>query len=234
VIVEERFQGPPQAANGGWVVGLLAGSLAPGAAIEVTLRRPVPLGVGLTVEPCEGGADLVAGGEVLAQARAAGEVEVGSVPRVGLEAARAAAVPAGLVREHPFPGCFGCGPERDPAEAVALHPGPVDGAAGVLAAAWRPGPGLPHEPGGALAAGTVWAALDCASGAAAVPPGLPPHVLGRLHGRLAAPVRVGEEVAVVAWPLGEEGRKRWGASAILGGGGEVRGVARATWIALRR
>jgi hypothetical protein len=58
-------------------------------------------------------------------------------------------------------------------------------------------------------------------------------VLGRLEGRVLAPLRIGEEVLVIAWPLGHEGRKRWGACALRSPEGELRGVARATWIALR-
>ena len=98
---------------------------------------------------------------------------------------------------------------------------------------WTPGEGLPHAPDGTLAPEIVWVALDCPSSFGTVPVGAAPHVLGRLEGRVDAPLHVGEEVTVVSWPLGHEGRKRWGASAVLGPAGDVRGHARATWIALR-
>lgn len=233
VVVAPRFEGPPGTANGGVVCGLLAERLPERRPVTVTLRRPVPLGVALEIEDDgAGGVVLAAAGEPLAIAHVADDPDVGPVPEVPPGAARAAVPDPALVAQHPFPGCFGCGPARDPATAVALLPGPVGDGDGVLAAAWTPGPGLPQGPGGVLATSAVWAALDCPSGAAAVPPGSPPHVLGRLEGRVDAALPVGDEVLVVAWPLGHEGRKRWGACALLTPGGTLLGVARATWIAL--
>jgi hypothetical protein len=231
VVVAERFAGPPGAANGGWVCGLLAARL-PAGPVEVTLRRPVPLGTPLAVEVVGGAAVLRTGEEVLAEGRPAAAPETGAVPHVGLAASRAATLRPEQVEAHPFPGCFGCGPERDPAEAVALHPGPVPGHPGVWTTAWTPGAGLPQGPGGALDPALAWVALDCPSAAAAVPVGAPPHVLGRLCGEVAGELRVGEELAVVAWGLGHEGRKRWAASAIVRPEGTVVARARATWIAL--
>lgn len=231
VVVDPRFEGPPGMANGGVVCGLLAEHLTPRRPIAVTLRRPVPLATALAIEDDgAGGVTLTDGGTALATAHVTGEPDVGPLPAVSTEAARAARPDPALVAAHPFPGCFGCGPARDRASAVALLPGPVGD--GVLATSWTPAPGLPQDPDGALAAGAVWAALDCPSGAAAVPPGSPPHVLGRLEGRVDAHPRIGDEVLVIAWPLGHEGRKRWGACALRAPGGGLLGVARATWIAL--
>ncbi len=234
LVVDGRFEGPPDSANGGYVAGLLAARLPAGDAVEVTLRRPVPLDVEL--ELTGGGADgveLHAGAAVLASACSTAAPDLGDIPDVGIEAARAAAQGPEALAEHPFPRCFGCGPQRSQRDAVALHPGPVPGAREVWASAWTPGSGLPHAPDGTLAPEIVWVALDCPSSFGTVPVGAPPHVLGRLEGRVDAPLRVGEEVAVLSWPLGHEGRKRWGACAIVGPAGDVRALARATWIALR-
>ncbi len=234
LVIDRRFEGPPGSANGGYVAGALAARLPAGAAVEVTLHRPVPLDVELEVAGgTDGAAELRAGEASLATARPAPGPDVGPVPDIGLAAARAAAQRPEDLAEHPFPRCFGCGPQRSQRDAVALHPGPVEGAGGVWATAWTPGAGLPHRPDGTLAPEIVWVALDCPSSFGTVPVGAAPHVLGRLQGRVGAPLLVGEEVAVLAWPLGHEGRKRWGASAIVGPAGDVRAVARATWIALR-
>lgn len=170
------------------------------------------------------------GGEPLAVAVGCDLPDIGEIPQVGLEEARVLPLDERLVSEHPFPDCFGCGPNRDRSDAVAISPRRL--ASGVYAAAWTPGPGLPHRPNGELAPECVWAALDCPSSFPAVPPGPPPHVLGRLEGDVRAPILVGEEVVCVSWSLGGNGRKRYGASALLGPGGDVRAVARATWIAL--
>ena len=235
LVVEGRFEGPPASANGGYVAGLLARRLPDGCAVEVTLRLPVPLDTALAVAVGDDGAvELRDGvGAVLAVARATGAPAVGPVPAIGLAAARAAAQAPEALNEHPFPRCFGCGPQRSQQDAVALHPGPIADGDGVWATAWTPGAGLPHAPDGTLAPEIAWVALDCPSSFGTVPVGAVPHVLGRLQGRLDAPLRVGEEVTVLSWPLGHEGRKRWGASAIVGAAGDVRALARATWIALR-
>lgn len=234
LVVAERFEGPPGCANGGYVAGWLASWLPGDGAVCVTLHRPVPLETALDVVPGEEGVlELRDAGELLVAARAADDLDVGPVPEVGVMAARAAAQAPEDLREHPFPRCFGCGPRRSQDEAVALHPGPLRGRHGVWATAWTPSEGLPHYDDGALAPEIVWVALDCPSSFATVPVGAPPHVLGRLSGRVDAPVRVGEEVAVVSWALDHHGRKRWGASAIVGPDGAVRALARATWIALR-
>jgi hypothetical protein len=168
--------------------------------------------------------------ELLVEAVAGESIDVGPVPHVGLAAARAVRPDAELLRAHPFPRCFGCGPQRDPSEAVALHLGRLSEE--VWATAWTPGEGLPHEPGGRLATEVAWTILDCPSSFAAVPAGSPPHVLGRLEGWVRGPLRVDEELVVIAWRLGHDGRKRWGATAICGANGAVRAHARATWIAL--
>lgn len=231
VVIAPRFQGPPDGANGGYVAGLLAGRVP--WTVAVTLRRPVPLGTPLALEGDAAGARLRdPAGELLAVAEPApGPPAVGEVPKIGLAAGRAARPDPAMLAHHPFPRCFGCGPARDPADAVALHPGPLPG--GAWATTWTPPAGLPHEADGTLPAAITWVALDCPSSFAAVPAGAPPHVLGRLEGRVDAPPRVGEELIVLAWPLGSERRKRWGATAITGPGGELRALARATWIALR-
>jgi hypothetical protein len=169
-------------------------------------------------------------GEVLVEAIAGESFDIGPVPEVDLEAARAVQPDQELLRAHPFPRCFGCGPERDPADAVALHLGRLSDE--VWAASWTPGEGLPHERGGGLAAEAAWTALDCPSSFATVPAGSPPHVLGRLEGWVHGQLSIGDELVVIAWPLGHEGRKRWGATAIIGANGAVRAHARATWIAL--
>lgn len=248
LVIESRFQGPPGSTNGGYVCGLLADALPPGDGVSVRLRRPVPLERELRIEPADGGAvalvcarrdgepGTLAGagrdGEpgTLAVAATAGAPEASDFPVVDVERARAVPPDPDMLANHPFPGCFGCGPERDGSDAVALHPGRTQG--GVWATSWNPGEGLPHLPDGRLTSAVIWAALDCPSSFAAVPAGSPPHVLGTLVGTVADPIRVGDELVVVAWPLGHEGRKRWGATAILDASGDLRAHARATWIAL--
>ena len=53
IVVDERFCGPPDSANGGYTCGLLAGVLTGPA--QVTLRSPPPSGRALRVESGPGG-----------------------------------------------------------------------------------------------------------------------------------------------------------------------------------
>jgi hypothetical protein len=55
-------------------------------------------------------------------------------------------------------------------------------------------------------------------------------VLGRLATKLLAPVRAGERCVVTGWPLGEDGRKLYSGSALFSADGDLRAVARATWV----
>ena len=80
----------------------------------------------------------------------------------------------------------------------------------------------------------TFAALDCPSGIATIEAGGSKnvHVLGRLTGQVLAPVQAGEPQVVMAWPIGVDGRKRYGAVAIFGDG-ELRAVGEALWIEVR-
>jgi hypothetical protein len=72
----------------------------------------------------------------------------------------------------------------------------------------------------------VWAALDCPTYYASYLDGPKLSFLVRLQVRIDAPVAVGEEHVVLAWPLGVDGRKRHAAAAVLDGDGAVLALAR--------
>jgi hypothetical protein len=65
----ERFCGPPTSANGGYACGAIAERL--GGGVEVTLRRPPPLGRPLRLQLGDGGAVVRDGDELVAEARPA-------------------------------------------------------------------------------------------------------------------------------------------------------------------
>jgi hypothetical protein len=215
VVIPRRVNGPPTTANGGYACGVVAGT----GPTEVTLRKPPPLDTELTERD---GDVLDQDGDVVLSVRPADGAELRALadaaPRVSLDAARAAGAATPLVEGHPFPTCFGCGADHP----TGLHclAGPVEG--DVWAVTFTPDATDPK---------LAWAALDCPSAAPhMVRARGVPHLLGRMAAEVYAAPESDVEHAVVAWPLGSEGRRRIGASAILDADGDVLAVARATWV----
>ena len=212
--IAARFNGPPGSANGGVTAGRLAAYVG-AAAVEVTLRRPPPLGVDLRVEAAGGTARLLDGDVLVAEAvPTTVEVEVG--PAVPVEQAAATVFP-GRDR-HPYPTCFVCGTERT--DGLAVHPGPLGD--GRVAGVWTPAGDDPV---------LVWAALDCPGGWASDLAGRP-LVLGRIAVQRHGEVRPGEPHVVVGWTTGGEGRKVHTGTALHDADGTLLAVSRATWLAV--
>ncbi|GAA2703027.1 hypothetical protein ACFY2R_21225 [Micromonospora olivasterospora] len=216
MIIPARFNGPPGSGNGGWSAGAFA--TATGGhrgVVEVTLRQPPPLETPLTVAP---GEVRDPDGLLIAQVRAVDE-DPEAVPPVDVETARtASAAYPGLV-DHPFPGCYVCGPDR--ADGLRIFPGRL--ADGRTAAAFT----APAE----VDPATVWAALDCPGGWAVIAPGRP-YVLGRMAAVVDALPAPGDECVVTGVAVGGEGRKALVRTSLYGPDGRLLGRARATWIAL--
>ena len=225
--ISARFNGPPDTGNGGYVAGMLAQHVD-AASVSVRLRLPPPLETELDVRRDGAAAELVIGADLIARAEPADlEVEVPAAPPVEKTLAAVAALPPRT--NHPFPRCFGCGPDREPGEAIGALLAPVEG--DVWAGVWRPGSLLPHA-GGHVTPEVVWAALDCPSAQPVAPDGGPAHVLGTLTARVEHPVALDTDHLVLAWALGREGRKAWSASAIVREDGLICGVAKAVWISI--
>jgi hypothetical protein len=228
VVIDPAFTGPPSAAQGGYVCGLLA-RYVPGDA-EVTLRRPVPLGVALRVETSDDGV-LVYDGSTVVAAAASSRLDLDAPqPPTLAEASRASAAFPGFAA-HPFPGCMVCGTDRSDAVAFRIFPGPLAGR-DLLASVWNPGEHAVLD--GAVRTEFAWAALDCPAGWAAAWFGTAdgPAVLGRMTARLDGPVPADEAYVVVGWLAGRSGRKLDAGSALYSPSGTLRGVSRQTWITL--
>jgi hypothetical protein len=226
VIIEARFNGPPATGNGGYSAGLFASQVTSDVdgVLEITLRRPPPLDTELTVRPGDSAglvAGLFAGDVLIAEARPGEVTGEDVVPAVPLaEAERVAAEYPGF-REHPFPTCFVCGPEREVGDGLRVFPGRLPG--GGVAAPFI----APRD----LSPAVIWAALDCPSGWA-VPLEARPYVLGRMAARVDAVPDPGDECVVTGEMLGEEGRKAYSRSTLYSPRGDVLAVARTTWVAL--
>ena len=226
VCIDARFRGPSDSANGGYTCGLVAG-LAGGEA-EVTLRRPPPLGR-LLPATWEGETVVVRDGdEVVAEAVAA-SLELDVPEPVSYDAATRASSRYRGFERHDFPNCFVCGPERAPGDGLRIFAAPVDGRDAV-AAPWVPAQDL-ADADGVVRPEIVWAELDC-PGAFAVGFGeRGTLLLGRLLGRIRAPVRAGEPHVVLGWSLGEDGRKFYAGTVLFAASGALCAFARATWLA---
>jgi hypothetical protein len=218
ITIDARFNGPPGSANGGYTCGLFAEAL--GGHVEVTLRRPPPLGRPLEIVSADLTGRLLDGENVVAEALPA-HLHVDWPPAVAPdEAKRAAARYPGFER-HAFPTCFVCGPDRRAGDGLRIFAGPVSGR-DVFAAPWV----APDD----IAAPLVWAALDCPGAIAVGFPARGETLLGRFAAHIDRMPQRGEECVVVAWPLGEDGRKLYAGTAVYSAAGEPLAFARATWI----
>ncbi|TDC36050.1 hypothetical protein E1211_14535 [Micromonospora sp. 15K316] len=212
--IESRYNGPPGSGNGGWSAGVFAAEAGPGP-VEVTLRRPPPLETTLALVD---GEVRDPAGQVVAEVRPGAPVDAVVPPVDRATAVDAATRYPGLV-EHPFPGCYVCGPERT--DGLRIFPGRL--ADGRTAAPFR----APEQVTGA----TAWAALDCPGGWSVIAPGRP-YVLGRMAARVIRLPEPGDECVVTGVTVAVEGRKARVHTSLYGPDGALLAAARATWIAL--
>ncbi|MFF5175500.1 hypothetical protein ACFY3U_23125 [Micromonospora sp. NPDC000089] len=215
MIIEARYNGPPGSGNGGWSAGVFAGAYGGDRPVEVTLRRPPPLDTPLTLTD---GDVRDPAGALVARVEPTDELPEAVPPVDPATAAAAAGAYPGLV-DHPFPGCWVCGPAHP--DGLRIFPGPLpDGrTAAPLRAPARVEPA------------TVWAALDCPGGWAVIGAGRP-YVLGRIAAVVDALPAPGDACVVTGALTGAEGRKAFVHTALYGPTGALLGRARATWIAV--
>ena len=228
--IDSRFCGPPRMGNGGYVCGRLAAFVA-SPTVEVTLMRPTRLDRALPVEIGEDGTVLLRDGDTeIARARPA-ELDL-EAPRPVFrpEAVEASTRYVGFTA-HAFPKCFVCGPERAAGDGLRIFPGALGDHGDVVAAPWTPHPSLAEDDGAGIPPAFVWAALDCPGAFALMAGGDAgkPMLLGRLTARVDKTVSPGEACVVVAWRIGEDGRKLIAGSAVYGEDGSLRGLGRAIW-----
>ncbi|MET7865775.1 hypothetical protein [Micromonospora taraxaci] len=212
--IESRYNGPNGSGNGGWSAGMFAAEAGGTGPVEVTLRRPPPLETELSLVD---GEVRDPAGDLVAEVRPVDAVDA-VVPPVDLETAVAAATRYPGLVEHPFPGCYVCGPQR--ADGLRIFPGRLPD--GRTAAPFR----APEQ----VSEATVWAALDCPGGWTVLAPGRP-YLLGRIAAVVAALPAPGDECVVTGALLGVDGRKAAVHTSLYGPDGALLGAARATWIA---
>ena len=245
--IPSRFCGPPSSGNGGYTSGRLAEQVPADVerpVVEVTLRQPPPLDMTMRVRQVAGddpanatggpATVLLLDGAKIAQAREVGD-DLDPVEAVS----RATATEAmgrfpGLV-SHPFPTCFGCGPDRAEGDGLRIFPGQV--ATGRVASLWVPHPELAESSDlldpdqQRVGPGAAWAALDCVGGWADDMEERK-MVLGRMTAQVDALPVVGEPHVVVGEMQGAEGRKTFTTSTLYDSDGRIVARARHVWIAV--
>ncbi|HEX4733787.1 MAG TPA: hypothetical protein VH247_05190 [Thermoleophilaceae bacterium] len=230
VVIDRRFRGPPESGQGGYSCGLVAERIDADSA-TVTLRSPPPLDRQLQIERDSDVVKLL-DGEILVAEGSADPLDLDVPDPVSLDAARhASEQPFWADLIHPFPGCFGCGLERNQQEAVAIWMGDDDDS-GLMAGIWTPSPEFAGDDG-AVTKLVTWAALDCPTATGANLPLDGVSVLGRLSCRAIAPIEPGEPHTVVAWPISDDGRKHLGGCAIHSADGRLCACSAGLWIELR-
>jgi hypothetical protein len=238
VLIDRHFRGPDQSGQGGYTCGLVAA--AAGNPAEVRLRRPPPLDRALgLLRRADDVWELIADdGTVVAEGRRLDrlEIRVPSPPVLHADAQLGAeAYLAGAVT-HPFPECFGCGPDRAAGDGLRVFAGPVPGRAGIHAGPWVPESWHSGTESDEVRDELTWAVLDCPTGAPVLL-GLPRDravVLGTMAADIVARPRSGYRYVVMSWLESRDDRRAVGCSALLGERGDVLAVARGTWFFVDR
>jgi hypothetical protein len=226
VTIDRKFNGPPDSGNGGYVCGLLATTAK--ADLRVRLLKPPPLETPLRVESGDAGAWWLRDGEtpIATGVPARLQLEVPTAP-LYVHAVWASQHYAGF-KDHVFPECFVCGPQRRRGDGLRIFPGMLE--TGIVAAPWLPAEDL-DAGDGKIGAIFHWAALDC-PGYFAVVGRRRVMLLGEMHAHVDRRVHPGEPCRVIGWKIGDDGRKHYAGTAIFDEDGDLCAWARATWVAL--
>lgn len=225
ITIDNRFRGPPRSGNGGYVCGLLAQHLD--GPVTVRLLAPPPLSRPLSVAVDAQQVILRDGDRQLATAQVAVDFQLQPPALPSYTEAEAAAKHFLGFHQHPFPGCFVCGPQRAAGDGLRIFAGPYR-AGDLVAAPWVPDRSLAD--GALIAREFLWAALDCPGAFAQLfPPPEEAIVLGEMTARIDSAVAIDEPCIAIGWQIADLGRRRIVGTALLRSSGEIVAVAQATW-----
>jgi hypothetical protein len=234
ITIHQRFNGGHKFGQGGYVCGIVAGFI--GLCAEVTLRSPTPLNLPLTIERKENGEVRLSNADVtIAEGRHAElRLDIPDPPTFEESASAAKSFPG--FEAHPFPNCFACGHQRTEGDGLRIFSGPINGS-DIMAAPWLPHASLAEDTG-RVKSEFLWSALECPSGwaVAKLMANLFPEgtfiLLGRFVAEIKEELETGQSCVTIGWPIGYDGRKLFGGSAIFSKSGELLAAGKATWIAV--
>ncbi len=240
ITIPQSAQGVTGLGQGGWTSARFVE--AAGEPLRLSLRAPIPLDHPLSVQPVEGGWDLVddhpQGGSddpvVIMQGRQPAR-DFGTVEPVSVELAREARSRFDRTPEtHQAPNCFSCGIAPG---SMNVHPAELLDGSGRFASDWRP-PARVGDDAGIVTNMTLWASLDCAAGF---------YVSGNAltdHGRSALtvqyevemlhPVPVEQDLVIMSWhgrwPARWDGTKRGAGSCVFDAEGTMLARSDSFWV----
>ena len=203
VVIDRRFNGPPNSANGGYTCGLL-GTAVNAPAVHVSLLKPPPLDVPLLRRRADDGSVVLRRGDDVIATAVPGAVQAQAPPAPTVEQAEIATLSYVGFAHHRFPTCFVCGTARE--DGLRIYAGQVEDGP-LIASPWTPESDDPLF---------AWAVLDCPSAYAieSVDHRAQIVVLASLTVELRERPRAGERHVVAAWPISSDGRKHHSASAL--------------------
>jgi hypothetical protein len=237
VVIQERFRGPPQSGNGGYVGGTFAKFAPEGTGeAEITLRAPIPLDEPMAVNHTDEGVTVTHGETLIAQVkRVTYDLQIPKPPSwqdVELAAPSSYSL---LQNDNPLfegrtgfhPICFCCGVEHDDGLGVFTAPvGKQVAAVWKTKTAWADNCGdLPDE--------YIWTALDCPGQFAYRAQGVITGMLGRITAKIHHKAKAGDSFLVTAWPIRVEGKKHFAGSAMFNKSGDLVAEATTLWIGRR-
>lgn len=235
ITIGDRFCGPPNSANGGYCAGKLASFLE--GDVRVKLLAPPPLETALEVEHQGGEAKLLHQEKLVAAAEQI-QLQWEEPPQLLPSATEIDAHQSQCraFNAHPFPGCFVCGPERQPFDGLCIYPGPLG--QGICGATWSPGADCIGAEKEAVDLPFVWAALDCPSSFPLLEPEdnqrLAPMVLASLAVSINTPLRANRTYRILSWAKSVEGRKGFSRAMIFDTEDQAIAYSEALWISLNK
>ncbi len=231
------FNGPRLSGNGGYVGGLLAkkfDALVHSAdAVEITFRAPAPIERPMALKKDGDTLRLLDGDTLVCEARAGSvdHLKPPPPPRDWADVMHRGEV-GGSPPDSEFGFCIVCGRGRAVGDGLRVlgTSGPQKG--------YSLSCYLPHanhaDEAGRIRPEFVWGTLDCPGAWAAQDlDDMRPALTGRMTAKIIAPPKVGERCAVVAWKLGEDGRKLFSGQALYTERGRLCAIATCTWIVLK-
>ena len=233
IVIPGHQNGPPTSAHGGIAAGRFAEFIDPYRA-SVRFRRPVPLATPLQADAGVDGAsvDVFAGTDHIATvSRLATPPRLDVFKRIpprDLATARDDWLKE-MAANHPFPTCFGCGPQRAVGSGLALRPGKVAGSERFVTP-WSPNTDGDVEPW------LVWAALDCPSGAPALSAVGPQEqvVTGTISVSIDTPIPGRGDHQIISRLSERNGRKLSTEAALVDPDGRTLATCAAVWIVVPR